>query len=202
MRLLILIIFILATKILTAQEYSSYYTGVPSDSIGGGQLRFYDDSTIELSSFPRHMSQSVSLRFRYIKDSSCITVLTNKLSSSDTSKLKYFGLNVPSTKLTLIENGLINEKSSIIYFRQRSNSNTLNVTYIIDGKTYIDELGNTNAYGLISKEPKRNKKLQKKLSRINTSLEEFNIQVYKGLDAYKRFKMEGVSHVFVITTKS
>lgn len=120
----------------------------------------------------------------------------------DSLSLNAFGLNYftePHIRLTKIDGGLIDYSKSLIYVRQKDFGDNPDVAYIIDGKTFIQDAGVTDGYGLIKKRPKKNKVLYKKLKDVNK--DNCTIEIVRGLEAYKRYGIKRVYGAVVITTK-
>ena len=99
-----------------------------------------------------------------------------------------------------IEGGFIDNTQSLIYVRQKDFGKNLDLAYIIDGKTFFQDNGETDGYGLLKRKPKLNRPLQRKLKGL--SKDNCNIEIVKGgLSSYRRFGMKYVYGAFVITTK-
>ncbi len=101
--------------------------------------------------------------------------------------------------LTKIEGGFIDYDKSLIYVRQKNFGDNPDMAFIIDGKTFIQDVGVTDGYGLVKKRPKTNKPLQKKLKNIDKN--NCTLEIIRGLNAYKKFGIKRVYGVIVITTK-
>jgi hypothetical protein len=187
------LLLIFTSTISFGQKVGDYYISIPSKGILNCRLRFVSDSTIELSSIPRHMELGIRRRlvmvFKYMKTDTTIEVLPGLLAKPDSLSLKDFGFIhfiKPVIILTKIDGGFIDYSESLIYVRDfRDKSYVL--YYIINGKTYIESAGVTN------------KLLQKKLKRLN--IDNCSIEIAKGLEAYKRYGIEKVHGAVVITTK-
>jgi len=184
------------------QKLGDYYVSIPSDSTLNCRLRFLSDSTVELSNVPRHMGGRLMMVFKYTITDTTIEVLPGLLNKQDSLSLNAFGLNYfikPFTSLTKIDGGFIDYDKSIIYVRQKDFGDNPDVAYIIDGKTFIQDIGVTDGLGVIKKRAKANKALQKKLKGVNT--DNCSIEIVRGLDAFKRYGIKKVYGVIVITTK-
>jgi hypothetical protein len=200
------ILFILALWSLSVthgQKLDEYYISISIDSTQGGRLKFLSDSTIELSSIPRHMSPSIKTVYKYTSKDSLIEifpeVLTNRESQSTGLYMQYSALKTKMS-LTKVDGGFIDYDKSLIYVKQKDFSDNPDIAYIIDGKTYIQDMGVTDGYGLIKKSPKTNKALQKRLKNIGK--DNFTIEIVRGLNAYKRFGIDRVYGVILISTKN
>lgn len=184
------------------QRLHDYYVSISMDSTQGGKLKFLSDTTVELSSIPRHMSLSVKTVLKYISTDSTIEILPNTPTEEKIRPTivypKPFTLDTKLI-LTKIERGFIDYNQSLIYVRQKDFGNNPDIAYIIDGKTYIQDMGTTDGYGLIKKIPKKNRALQKRLK--NFDKDNCTIQIVRGLAAYERFGIDRVYGAIVITTK-
>jgi hypothetical protein len=183
------------------QALGDYYVSISMDNVQGGRLKFISDTTVELSSMPRHMSPSLKTVYKYISNDTTIEILP----STDREIIRppeiYVRQSVLETKsiLTKIAGGFIDYNRSLIYVRQRDFPANPDITYIIDGKAYRQDMGVTDGYGLIRKSPKKNKALQKRLKTIDK--DNCTIEIVRGLAAYERFGIDKVYGVIVITTK-
>lgn len=185
------------------QTLGEYYISISMDSTQGGRLKFLTDTTVELSNIPRHLSTSLKTVYKYTSTDTTVEILPEVISNQNSWST---GLYVQSlgltTKMTLtkIDRGFIDYNKSLIYVRQKDFGGNPDMAYVIDGKTYIQNMGVTDGYGLIRKSPKRNKALQNRLKNINE--DNCTIEIVRGLAAYQRFGIERVYGVFVINTKS
>jgi hypothetical protein len=67
------------------------------------------------------------------------------------------------------------------------------LTYLIDNKIYKQETGLSDSYGIIKNNPKDNKVLRDKLASLKEDdLKNYDIKVYKGLEAYYKFGYKSV----------
>jgi hypothetical protein len=180
----------------------AYYVPISIDSTRGGRLKFLSDSTVELSSIPRHMSPSLKSVHKYTTADSTIQIFPEPLTTPDSQTgglyIKALALKTKII-LTKIDRGFIDYDKSLIYVRQKDFADNPDMAYIIDGKTFIQDAGVTDGYGIVRKSPKTNKALQKKLKGINK--DNCTLEIVRGLDAYKRFGIKRVYGVIVITTK-
>jgi len=199
------ILFIISSCISTltfGQKLGDYYVSISIDSTQGGRLKFLSDTTIELSSIPRHMSPSFSKVYKYIAKDSTIEILPSSDVKSDTLETRVQIKNIALKtilSLTVINDCYIDYKNSLIYVREKDFGSNPDIAYIIDGKTYIQDAGITDGYGLVKKMPKKNIALQNKLKGINK--DKCTIELVRGLNAYKRFGIKRVYGAVVITTK-
>jgi hypothetical protein len=199
--LFFLLVFFIS-RLSFGQKIGDYYVSISIDSIQGGRLKFLTDSTVELSSIPRHMSPSVKAVYNYKSTDSTVEILPDSVTSG-IRPIQGLFTQPPTIKtkiiLTKIDKGFIDYSKSLIYVRQKDFDDNPDITYIIDGKTYTQDMGETDGYGLTRKRPKRNKALQRKLKSIDK--ENCAIEIVRGLNAYNRYGIEKVYGVIVITSK-
>ena len=140
--------------------------------------------------------------YKYTTADTTIQIFPEPIISQDSSNQGlYVQVATLKTKtvLTKIEGGFIDYSKSLIYVRQKDFGDNPDIAYIIDGKTFIQDVGETDGYGLIRKKPKTNKALQKKLKGLDK--DNCTIEIVRGLNAYKRFGIKRVYGAVVITTK-
>ena len=201
-RSILYLLTIFVSTLSFGQKLGDYYVSISIDSTQGGRLKFLSDSTVELSSIPRHMSPSIKAVYKYTTADTTIQVFPEPVINQDSQAS---GLYVQSfalkTKidLTKIDGGFIDYNKSLIYVRQKDFGDNPDMTYIIDGKIFIQDMGVTDGYGLIRKSPKTNKALQKKLKGIDK--DNCTLEIVRGLNAYKRFGIKRVYGVIVINSK-
>jgi hypothetical protein len=148
------------------------------------------------------MGGRLTMAFKYTKTDTTIDVFPNTLTKQDSLSLNAFGLTYfikPIIRLIKIEGGFIDYSKSLIYVRQKDFGYNPDLAYIIDGKTFIQDVGVTDGYGLIKKRPKTNKALQKKLKGVNK--DNCTIEIVRGLEAYKRYGIKRVYGAVIIITK-
>jgi hypothetical protein len=140
--------------------------------------------------------------YKAAKTDTTITIKYNQSRGADTQqngiiiKLLDFTENLILTK---IDGGFIDLANSIIYVRQKDFGENPKLAYIVDGKTYFQDNGKTDGYGLLKVMPKKNRPLQRKLKGL--SIHDCNIEIFKGgLETYKKFGIKYVYGVIVIKT--
>lgn len=206
MKLLILLTCICASiGFCQAQKLNAIYYGVSSDSLfAGHQLRFFNDTTLEISTFPRHMSHQFKMTLNYKKEGKTIKIYSNKISSQDSIALvnHRFTQFFHNITFTLDKNAIIDTSSKIVYVRYNDFKEKYYLTYIIDGITYKQERGLPNAYGLIKHNSKENKALNDKLASIKDNLDNYTANIYKGLDAYNKCGYDCVFGVIELQQKN
>jgi hypothetical protein len=201
-RKIILFLFAVTTWILSfGQKNGDYYVSV--DSLKSLQFRLLSDSTIEFSTIGRHMSPSVKEIYNYLKTDTTIEITSRQSLETDTLKkgiLFQFPGFEEKISLTKINGGFIDTKQSLIYVRQKDFGKNPDIAYIIDGKSFFQDIGETDGYGLLKRKPKRNIQLQRKLKGLTK--DNCDIEIVKGgLSTYRRFGLKYVYGAVVITTR-
>jgi hypothetical protein len=147
------------------------------------------------------MQPSIKTIYKYTATDRTIEIFPKTITSKDSNVagiyIQPITLDTP-INLTKIKGGFIDYNKSLIYVRQKDFGDNPDIAYIIDDKTYIQDMGVSDGYGLIRKSPKTNRALQKRLKGINK--DNCTIEIVRGLNAYKRFGIERVYGAFVITT--
>ena len=188
-----------------AQKLNSIYYGVSSDSLHiTHQLEFKNNSTLEISTLPRHMSRQFKMTFNYKRVGETIKIISDNIITQDSIALIKNGLSQFLNKPVFIINGkaLTDRSSKTVYVLYTDFQRNYYLTYLIDGKSYKQETGGlSDAYGLIKYYPKDNKALQRKLTSIKDDLDNYTIHVYKGLDAYDKFGYDSVFGVIELKHK-
>jgi hypothetical protein len=71
----------------------------------------------------------------------------------------------------------------------------------INEKIYKVDLGITDGYGLLRKNPRKNRRFEKILKKIYETPTNYNVEIIKGLKAYDRYGIKKVFGVARITKK-
>jgi hypothetical protein len=180
------------------------YRGLSSDSSYNDHLLEFDsDTTLEIRTFPRHMSKGFWITIKYFKDGQKIKTFNNNLSHNDSLELTGNGFRQFLNHITLIKDGsfLIDEEHKILYASNKKFEKKYFITYIINGKRYKQEASTPDAYGLLKNNLKENKNLNDTLALLKDKIENYSVAVYKGLDAYKKFRQKYIYGVIVIKPK-
>ena len=196
------ILTLLSFSFCYGQKLNQTYYGVSSDSLySGHQLVFISDSTLEISTFPRHMSKQFKLTFNYKRTGDKIDIRNNNILTADSTALSNHGMTQFLKSLTLAKDkrAIVDTSAKMVYVLYKDFSKRYYLIYIIDGKSYKYETGLSDAYGLIKNNPKENKFLKDKLASLN--LDNYTANVYKGLDAYEKFGYDNVFGVIVLKQK-
>ncbi len=205
MKIRVLFILTLLTSFFChGQKLNKLYYGVPSDSLySGHQLMFTTDTTLEISTFPRHMSKQFKITLKYTATGNEIKISNSNLQSTDSIALINHGFTqfIDRIMFTRDNKALVDTSSRIIYVLYEDFDKRYYLTYIIDGETYKQETGLSDAYGLIKNNPKENSALKDRLASLNDKLNNYTVNVYKGLEAYRKFGYESVFGVIVLRQK-
>jgi hypothetical protein len=108
--------------------------------------------------------------------------------------------NNPVT-LTVDNNALLDKKNLVVYVLLKDFKSSNYMTYIIDGKRYKQDLGEVNSYGLSQKNPRTNIVLKRKLKAVTNHIEDYSMNVYKGIHAYRKFGYKSVFGVIELTKR-
>jgi len=178
-----------------AQKLRTLYYGVSSDSLHSGhQLEFKNDTSLEVSTFPRHMSRQFTMTFHYKKSGKTIEIFNPNISKQDSFALTNNGFKQFLNKVIFTVDGkaIIDKSNGLIYVVYDDFKRRYYLTYVIDNKVYKQETGLSDAYGIIKNNPKDNKVLQDKLASLKDDLKNYDLKVYKGLEAYNKFGYKSV----------
>ena len=187
--------FLTTFSFCQAQKLRTLYYGVSSDSLHiGHQLEFKNDTSLEISTFPRHMSRQFTMTFHYKKSGKTIEIFNSSISEQDSSALTNNGFKQFLNKVIFTVDGkaIIDKSNSLIYVVYDDFKRKYYLTYLIDNNIYKQETGLSDAYGIIKNNPKDNKVLQDKLVSLKDDLKNYDIKVYKGLEAFNKFGYKSV----------
>ena len=180
-----------------AQDRKISYYGLPSDTtLASHLLTVLTDSTIEVSSMPHHLSQQYQKTLSYSIHQSELVVLGD---ISENIPTQY---SFVSKGFKLIRKGdaLLDTSSKTVYVPVNQ-FQTYNLLYIIDGKHYLQKMGQTDGYGIIKKQFKQNSSLEHALKNLEPTIETHSVNVYKGFEAYQRYGYKYVFGVIEICKK-
>ena len=140
------------------------------------------------------MSRQFTMTFHYKKTGKTIEILNPNISTQDSFALTNHGFKHFLNKLVLTVDGkaIIDNTNSLVYVAYNDFKRKYYLTYLIDNKIYKQETGLSDAYGLIKNNPKDNKVLQHKLASLKDDLKNYDLKIYKGLDAYNKFGYKSV----------
>jgi hypothetical protein len=202
--LLLLTFLLLFFDLCEAQRLNKAYYGLSSDSSRNEHLlEFKNDTTVEIRTFPRHMSKGFRMTLKYKTVNNAIEIYSDRYSHQDSVALRNSGFEqfLSTVTLTAKRKVLMDTSNKLLYALYNDFKDKYYLTYIIDGKVYKQETGLTDAYGLIKNRAKENKELQDKLTLIKNDLERYAIRVYKGVDAYKKFGYRSIFGVVELKRK-
>ena len=141
------------------------------------------------------MSRQFIMTFNYKKSGKTIEIFNPNISKQDSFALTNNSFKQFLNKLIFTVDGkaLIDNRNSLIYVVYNDFKRKYYLTYLIDNKIYKQETGLSDAYGIIKNNPKDNKVLQDKLASLKEGdLRNYDIKVYKGLEAYYKFGYKSV----------
>ncbi|HPH93147.1 MAG TPA: hypothetical protein PLZ68_20140 [Ferruginibacter sp.] len=197
--------FIFSVTLCYSQKMNILYYGVSSDSVfANHQLEFKNDTLLEISSMPRHMSAQFKIAFNYKRENNSIMINKKVINSKDSLVLINFGFSqfLNSIFLIMENKALLDEINNIVYVLYNDFKDKYYLTYLIDNKVYKQESGFSDSYGLIKNSPKENKELKDKLNSINEVINDYDFKVYRGLEAYRRFGYMSVFGVFELKRRT
>ena len=150
------------------------------------------------------MSKQLKKPFKYKRTGSIIEILNNSLLSTDSIELSNHGLTQFLSKITFTKEkrAIVDTSAKMVYVLHKDFRKRYYLTYIIDGGTYKQETGLSDAYGLIKNNPKENKALNDKLASLNDHLDNYVVNIYKGLEAYNKFGYDSVFGVIEFRRKN
>ena len=206
LRILITLHICLISSASYSQELNKIYYGIVSDSIHRNHyLEFKNDSIVELTSILRHMQPQLRIELKYSEQNGTISINSENKDEKNHNELNQFGFSAFTSGISLEndEKALLDKNNKVVYVYLDDFKKTHYTTYLIDGEEYKQENFIANSYGLIERGMKMNRKLKKKLKRIKSDLEneEYNIVVYKGIDAYLKFGYDKVMGVIELKRK-
>ena len=196
--------FLMSISFCQAQKIGTLYYGVSSDSLyRGHQIEFKTDTSLELSSFPRHMSQQFRLTLNYKKTDKTLEIYNTNVSKGDSIALINHGFKqyLNNTILTIEGKALRDDLNNLVYVLHKDFKKKYYLIYLIDGKMYKQETGLSDSYGLINNRGRENKELKHKMTSMKDDLNNYDLKIYKGLDAYKKFGYERVFGVIELKRK-
>jgi len=195
-----LFLFILCYSMIShAQQLGDYYISIPTDITSHDRLKFLTDSTVEISSMPRHLSAAVESVGKYTSTDTSIQIYFD----SAIRNPEPFGLTIQpsyntSRILKKIDGIFIDYERSLIYAREKDYVDP-RLNYVIDGKFFLQDVGQMDSSGVTTKIPKANKSLERKLSKFNQA--NCTTEIVRGLNAYQRYGIRAIPLVAVITSK-
>lgn len=193
--LILLTCFSVSLMICYGQKLNKVYYGVSSDSLHHGhELEFVNDTTLEIRTFPRHMSQQFKLIFNYRRINNTLELYKKDISTRDSIALinNKFSQYCDHTVLIIDGKALTDESNGIVFVLYKDFKKKYDLIYLVDGEIYKQETGLPDSYGLINIKSKENKALKKRMTSIKNDLNNYDLKIYRGLEAYKKFGYESV----------
>lgn len=191
----LLVVSLLGIVIAFGQKKDPHYSCIDRQGSNEWILTLCSDTTVEFCNIPKHIGPIIKRVHRYSNTDSSIEISADQLNVPDTLWRPSF-INLPVISQTLrlikIDEGFIDYKNSLIFIDTESIGLKPALAYIINGKTYWEPLDYSST--------KRNRRLQKRLKKLNNN--NCTLELLKGLDAYKRLGVKYVFGVFIITTKN
>ncbi|RYY88021.1 MAG: hypothetical protein EOO15_10225 [Chitinophagaceae bacterium] len=197
MQRLLTLILTCITAFAFGQTKGVIYIGISSDTAHVSHfLTFLTDSTVEISSIPRHMSPSFKKVLTYTKESGDLLV------RRDSARETFSGFPEFSKDFYLTAKGraLLDTFNKTVYVQERD-FKTYDLLYIIDGKRYKQKVGQVDAYGLVKKSFPENVDLKKLLSEIKPTVDTYKVKFYKGVAAYSKYGYRFVYGVVELSRK-
>lgn len=195
---------LIVTGICHGQALKTIYSGISSDSLHSShQLEFLSDSTVELMAFPRHMSPEFRSLLSYRRRGDILTICPEGISRSDSAALTDRGFQQYLYCVTLAIEGkaLTDDAHGQVFVPDKDFGKQHEPIYIIDGEIFKQKTPMPDSYGLVYRKAKRNRTLKKRLAAIKEDLVNYDVKVYKGLNAYRRFGYEAVFGVIELTKR-
>jgi hypothetical protein len=176
--------------------------GVSSDSVHNRhQLVFKTDSTLEITAILGHLSPLFTVNLHYKRNGNEIKLLDNTFSQRDSQSLISYRLPqfLHATTFTVDQRAIVDTASNMVYVRYADFRKKYYLTYLIDGKVYQQETRLADNSGVIQNNPAENSAIKEKLASLD--LDHYQVDIYKGLAAYKKFGYNYVFGVIVLQRK-
>lgn len=169
-----------------SQRLNDKYYFLPADTVLIDHfLTFKNDSVVQISSVPRHMWKYFEKDLKYEKQGTLVLIFVD-----DSLQLINYGFK-DIKELKIEGNALTNEFRREVYVLRKDFDKSPDLILKFDSKDYNIDMGRSNSYGLVTKSPKTNKQLQRKLKTVD--LNDYEINLIKGYDAFKKY---GYKYVF------
>ena len=187
-KIILAILTIVSSIDCHSQKLETEYYFITNDTLLVDHfLTFKNDSIVLISSVPRHMWQYFEKELKYEKQSESLTIYVD-----DSLQLYNYGFS-DNKKLKIEGNALLNEFQKNLYVVRKDFAKSPDLFVKFNGKEYKVDMGESNSYGLITKSPQKNRRLKQAMKNID--LNNYDIELTKGFDAYKNF---GYKYVFGI----
>ena len=206
-KIIFLIILSFLSMSVFGQKQNEFYTSFSESGIQH-TLNFDENGKVQIGSIRRHMSPYYQISGTYENSGDSIYIKMVKINSIDLPEAKEFGFeSFSEMELTLYQKGseLIDSKNKTVYVTSRKlNRKKIKRKSIafINGKKYVYERLVTDGYGLIKREPRKNKRFEKALDEVLENPDEYETKVIRGLTAYQKFGLIGIYGVSIMNKKT
>jgi len=164
---------------LSQRLNEKYYFITPDSLLVDHFLTFKNDSVVQISSVPRHMWRYFERDLKYEKHGDRILINVN-----DSLQINNYGFK-DKKELKIEGNALTNESQREVYIIRKDFDKSPDLIVRFEGIEYKVDMGESNSYGLITKSPRKNNRLQRKLKTVD--LNNYEITLIKGFDAFKKY---------------
>mgnify|MGYP006130835291 FL=1 len=206
-KIVTIIIICLTIQYSFGQNQNDFYTSFSESGIKHN-LNFDENDIVRIGSIRRHMSPFYDLVGTYKKRGDSIYIKMQKINSFELQKAEKFGFeSFSEMELILYQNGseLIDPKNRTVYVTSRKlNRKKIKRKSIafIDNKKFIYERLVTDGYGLIRREPRKNKRFNKALAEVLENPDNYETEVIRGLTAYEKYGLIGINGVSIMNKKN
>jgi len=109
--------------------------------------------------------------------------------------------NVANGFDVIVESKALLDTTLRTIYVQQQDFRKYNLLYVINGVRYKQRTGMADAYGVIKGNFQDNNSLKKRLKEILPSINDYDVRVYSGLDAYRKFGYRYVFGVIELSLK-
>ena len=174
----------------TSNSYSQrlntkYYSFSDDTILVDHFLTFKNDSVVQISSVPRHMWRYFEKDLKYEKHGKKILIRVD-----DSLQLRNYGFK-SKKELTIEDHALTNESQREVYIIRKDFAKYPDLIIKFGSKEYKIDIGKSDSYGLITKQPRKNKRFQRLIKNID--INNYEACIIKGFIAYKKY---GYKYVF------
>lgn len=192
-RILLLISFIFSFSAFS-QKIQKPYENISQHYL----IKFENDSIVNFSEFPRHMSPTFSKNLKYEKKGDDIKIFLNGF--YDFEKKIFYLQDKDFLVLKCKNEILLNDENKMIFILYEKKK-PFYITFWIDGKEYKMQMYRSNSYGLLEGNPKENIELDNKLKTIQNNIKEYIFKNFSGYDAYKKYGEKYINGIIIIDKK-
>lgn len=203
--LITLLICFLSTQQYSQELNQKYFGIVSSKSSINHYLEFKNDSIVELTPVNQSMQSYYGNTLKYSRENRTITIeiaSNENRNSENIIRDDFFHFSEP-VLLHIDKKALLDKKNDVVYILSDDFKKRNYTTFIIDGEEFRQESLMTYPLGFLSGDVKKNRKLKRKLRKIKSDLDSknYNIIIYRGLDAYLKFGYDKVFGVVELNRK-